>query len=66
MSDLQVAADEAIAIEDTGICARAAQAAGVRTYGWSNAYAEKADFPEGVHLVDDVAHLLDQVEEPTG
>jgi beta-phosphoglucomutase-like phosphatase (HAD superfamily) len=66
LADLQVGADEAIAVEDTGICAKAARAAGLRTFGWPNAYADRADFPEGVHLVDDVAHLLDHVAEPTG
>lgn len=58
LGDLRVGADRTLAIEDTGVCARAALAAGIATVGWPNAYAEAGDFPEGVTVVDEVGPAL--------
>lgn len=54
LKDLQVAPDAALAIEDTGICAQAAVAAGIRTIGFPNSYADRADFPAKVRIVTEL------------
>lgn len=58
---LRVAASEAIAVEDTGICAEAALNAGIRTYGYPNEYAELGDFADEVIILDEIGpELLDE------
>jgi beta-phosphoglucomutase-like phosphatase (HAD superfamily) len=60
LSDLQVAQGSALAVEDTGICALAAVAAGIRTVGYPNAYADLGDFPDEVRIVTELTpDLLD-------
>ena len=60
---LQVAPEEAIAIEDTPICAEAAVAAGIPTIGFPGEAAAGQDFPDGVKVVDKLTtDLLDSAE----
>lgn len=60
LADLQVAQGGALAIEDTGICAQAAVAAGIRTVGYPNAYADRGEFPDEVRIVTELTpELLD-------
>ena len=54
LQDLNVAPQDAIAIEDTPEAAQAARAAGLLTLGYANALAQGRAFPEGVRVVDEL------------
>ncbi|WP_375281291.1 HAD-IA family hydrolase [Pseudooctadecabacter sp.] len=52
LTDLNVAPENAIAIEDTPEAAEAARAAGLFTLGYANALAQGRAFPDGVKVID--------------
>lgn len=61
LDDLKVSAGEAVAVEDTGICAKAAVAAGIRTIGYPNENASAEDFDREVTVMTTLTpDLLDQ------
>lgn len=63
LARLGVAADDAVAIEDTPESAAAARAAGLRTIGFPGAAAEHREFPEGVRLVHQLTRALFEMEK---
>lgn len=59
---LQVDPENAVAVEDTGVCARAAVDAGIRTFATPNAMADASDFgPEVTVLETLTPAILDTV-----
>jgi beta-phosphoglucomutase-like phosphatase (HAD superfamily) len=65
LAELDVSADQAIAIEDTEICLKAPVAAGITTVGFPNEFADKDDFSDAAVVVKHLDPDLMRLPMPT-